>query len=526
MVLPREFSIDEIKTMAQACPQGLGLEVFVHGALCFCVSGRCYWSSYLGGKSGLRGRCVQPCRRTYGQRNRKAGYFSCLDLSLDFLVKSLSRINEVKCWKIEGRKKGAHYVYYTTAAYKLFRDNPSDPKAKKEGLAILERALGRPGTHYTFLPQKPHPAVSADASDARTDSGLLAGKTMKTPEGAVYIKPRLELIPGDLLRLGREDDSFHTTLKIRSRVPKGGRLDIKRKGKPRIPANAHVFLIDRREPGLVKAVRELEQELSQIRLPGAKMSSEFSPASPAPWVRSERPVELALRRSPPRGKPDRKAGFPALWLGRETLGSISRTMFPRVSWWLPPVIWPDEEQGLSRFISQAVSQGAARFVLNSPWQIKLFPAPARDSNQVRLTAGPFCNTANPLALESLKRMGFSSAIVSPELAGREILDLPSLSPLPLGIVLSGFWPVGISRIKPKSLKTMTPLTSPKGENFWTRAMGQNLWIYPGWPLDLSEKKGELERAGYVLFVNIIEPRPKTLPDPGRTSLFNWDAGLL
>ncbi|MCP4681586.1 MAG: U32 family peptidase, partial [Desulfobacterales bacterium] len=73
VVIPREFDIDEIRTMAAACPGGVGLEVFVHGALCYGISGRCYWSSYMGGKSGLRGRCVQPCRRVYnfkGQEKR------------------------------------------------------------------------------------------------------------------------------------------------------------------------------------------------------------------------------------------------------------------------------------------------------------------------------------------------------------------------------------------------------------------------------------------------------------------------
>ena len=85
IVLPRELSIDEIKTMASACPQGLDLEVFVHGALCYGVSGRCYWSSYLGGKSGLRGRCVQPCRRLYTQDGQNGRFFSCQDLSLDVL---------------------------------------------------------------------------------------------------------------------------------------------------------------------------------------------------------------------------------------------------------------------------------------------------------------------------------------------------------------------------------------------------------------------------------------------------------
>ena len=89
VVLPRELNIDEIKQLAEACPDNIGLEVFVHGALCYGVSGRCYWSSFLGGKSGLRGRCVQPCRRLYRQEGGPKRYFSCQDLSLDVLVKVL-----------------------------------------------------------------------------------------------------------------------------------------------------------------------------------------------------------------------------------------------------------------------------------------------------------------------------------------------------------------------------------------------------------------------------------------------------
>ena len=78
VVLPRELTIDEIKQMAAVCPRNLSLEVFVHGALCYGVSGRCYWSSYLGGKSGLRGRCVQPCRRMYAVQKISRRSFSII----------------------------------------------------------------------------------------------------------------------------------------------------------------------------------------------------------------------------------------------------------------------------------------------------------------------------------------------------------------------------------------------------------------------------------------------------------------
>ncbi|MGM0655421.1 MAG: peptidase U32 family protein, partial [Thermodesulfobacteriota bacterium] len=81
--------------MAAAVPGTMDLEVFVHGALCYAVSGRCYWSSWFGGKSALRGRCVQPCRRMYEQNGKKARYFSCMDLSADVLAKVLKEIPNI-----------------------------------------------------------------------------------------------------------------------------------------------------------------------------------------------------------------------------------------------------------------------------------------------------------------------------------------------------------------------------------------------------------------------------------------------
>ena len=172
VILPRELSIDEIREICAAAPQGLDLELFVHGALCYCVSGRCYWSSYLGGKSGLRGRCVQPCRRVYKHKNREGAFFSCLDLSLDLMAKTLLDIPNLSAWKIEGRRKGPHYVYYVTSAYKMLRDNPSDPEVKKAVEDILEMALGRPSTRGRFLPQHEAPVTSPDGRRFRPPTSL------------------------------------------------------------------------------------------------------------------------------------------------------------------------------------------------------------------------------------------------------------------------------------------------------------------------------------------------------------------
>jgi putative protease len=223
VVVPRELDIDEIRAMAAACPDGLGLEVFIHGALCYSVSGRCYWSSFLGGKSGLRGRCVQPCRRQYQQRNRPQRHFSCMDLSHDVLVKVLRTIPEVKTWKIEGRKKGPHYVYHTVMAYRMLRDEGHDPQKKREALQLLEQSLGRPTTHYRFLPQRPQIPLQPETP---TGSGLMVGIVKGTAQNP-YISPRQPLLAGDVLRVGYEDDAGHTIVRVRKPIARNGRLNFK-----------------------------------------------------------------------------------------------------------------------------------------------------------------------------------------------------------------------------------------------------------------------------------------------------------
>ena len=66
VVLPRELTLDELKEITkEAHKLGIEVEIFVHGAQCYCYSGRCLFSSFIGGRSGNRGTCAQPCRKPY-----------------------------------------------------------------------------------------------------------------------------------------------------------------------------------------------------------------------------------------------------------------------------------------------------------------------------------------------------------------------------------------------------------------------------------------------------------------------------
>jgi len=510
VVLPRELTIDEIRQMAAACPPGLGLEVFVHGALCYGVSGRCYWSSLLGGKSGLRGRCVQPCRRRYRQDHAASSPFACMDLGLDVLVKVLAEIPQITGWKIEGRKKGPHYVFYTVAAYKLLRDEGRQTQAKKDALFLLERALGRQTTHYGFLPQRPQSPVQSGRPSA---SGQMIGTAKGTP---VQLRPREPLLAGDLLRVGFEDDEWHTLVRIKRSVPAGGRLTLNVAKVPEI--GCPVYLIDRREAALAGMLEDLEK---QVKPP----AGDDGPCAalplklPRPLPAKGRPLDLPVYRQPGKARGEQTG----LWLSRQALDQVDARSHSRIWWWLPPVVWPSDETALKALIEAALAAGARRFVLNAPWQMAVFGQ--TKGKGLWLWAGPFCNLTNPAAFDQLAREGFGGAIVSPELGKADLKALARSSPLTLGMVIYGDYPLCLSRIKPAHLKMDTAFVSPKGESAWMRAYGPDVWVFPGWRLDLRPFKSELAAMGYTLFASLLEPLPEGFAPLKRPGPWNWDIGL-
>jgi len=514
VVVPRELDIDELRALGEACPDGLGLEVFVHGALCYSVSGRCYWSSFLGGKSGLRGRCVQPCRRQYRQRNDARRHFSCTDLSHDVLVKVLRTIPQVRTWKIEGRKKGPHYVYYTVRAYRMLRDEGHDPEKKREALALLKQSLGRPATHYRFLPQRPQSPLQPGTP---TGSGLLVG-TVKGPAHSLYIAPRQPLLAGDVLRVGYEDDAGHAVVRVRQPVPRSGRLPFKPGRRSPGGSRTPVFLTDRREPELQRRLAGFEKALPDP--PAA------TPQTPSAGVNMPKAIRVKAR--PARDMVVQRTaahraskGGRATWLSAGSVQQATPKSMGELWWWLPPVIWPAAEEETRTLIERLLKGGARRFVLNAPWQAGLFTYPEK----LILWAGPFCNLANPLALGLLKQAGFAGAFVSPELGREAFLEMPKLSPLPLGMVLTGFWPLGLSRVLSEAIDPGQPFTSPRGEQAWVKRWEDTFWLFPNWRLDLSGQRRVLERAGYQWFAHLEEPLPKTIKLKNRPGLWNWNIGL-
>ena len=113
VVLAREMSKKEIE---KCCEIPVELEVFVHGALCMCVSGQCYLSAMIGSRSGNRGACAQPCRLPFSVNNQKGGH--ALSLKDNSIVNYLGELQNmgVASAKIEGRMKRPEYVSAAVSA--------------------------------------------------------------------------------------------------------------------------------------------------------------------------------------------------------------------------------------------------------------------------------------------------------------------------------------------------------------------------------------------------------------------------
>ena len=130
VVLSRELSGKEIETIKKNCHAEL--EVFVHGAMCMSYSGQCLMSSVLGGRSGNRGKCAQPCRLAYRQKDGKEQfYLSLKDMSLIRHLEELQKMG-VASLKIEGRMKGPDYVAAVVGTYRRCLDERRMPKKEEE----------------------------------------------------------------------------------------------------------------------------------------------------------------------------------------------------------------------------------------------------------------------------------------------------------------------------------------------------------------------------------------------------------
>ena len=179
VVLARECSREDIAAVCRACPAEV--EVFGHGALCMCYSGQCAFSALIGGRSGNRGTCAQPCRLPYGF-NAPAKNTYPLSLKDSCLASRLEDMADmgVSCVKLEGRMKRPEYVAVVTDIYaRLIRERRRPTPAEAQALELAfsrsgfteDYWLGRhgPAMFGTRLENTPEPKELFAAARARCE---------------------------------------------------------------------------------------------------------------------------------------------------------------------------------------------------------------------------------------------------------------------------------------------------------------------------------------------------------------------
>ncbi|WP_422486982.1 DUF3656 domain-containing U32 family peptidase [Gudongella sp. DL1XJH-153] len=207
VVLAREVPYKEILRIKKN--SDIELEVFIHGALCFSYSGQCLMSSLIGGRSGNRGTCAQPCRMEYNMIDAKGKIAGNLDKGHYLSTRDLNTLDEigklinagVKSFKIEGRMKRPEYVATVVSAYRKVIDCGSDSLTQGERVNV-EQIFNREFTKGHTFGDFGNDFVSVERPDNR---GRVIGKVIASDKNKIQVLLSENVNIGD----GLEWDTYH-----------------------------------------------------------------------------------------------------------------------------------------------------------------------------------------------------------------------------------------------------------------------------------------------------------------------------
>lgn len=208
VVPARELSLKEIRRMKELT--GMEIECFVHGALCYCYSGQCLMSSLIGGRSGNRGQCAQPCRLPYTVNKEKKHWLSPKDICTLELIPDLIEAG-IDSFKIEGRMKRPEYVAGVTSIYRKYVDLYLEKGRKgfavsekdKEVLMDLYNRGGFSSGYYTR-----HNGRDMMSMQRPNHAGVAAVSVMSQKGREVSGKALTEIHKGDVLEFGEKQENY------------------------------------------------------------------------------------------------------------------------------------------------------------------------------------------------------------------------------------------------------------------------------------------------------------------------------
>ncbi len=323
VVLARENTLEDIRAIHDAVPE-LGLETFIHGALCISYSGQCYMSGMISERSANRGSCAQSCRKDYVLTDAGTG----LELDRGFLIsaKDLAASDHlggiadagVSCLKIEGRKKRPEYVATVTSGYRAFLDRLADgapavptPKEMEPLVQIYSRGFtggmygGRAGREYVT---RTHPdnrgrelGVVERVANHTASRELIVrvSSPLMTGDGIGFEAPEsiggasVGFTVGDVRTLGANDDAMTQAIALPPRVTVGAGWKVIR--------SSEAALLERARASYASLPAEIRQRRVRVDVrvfgsAGAPLKAVFKADDEMVTVRSEINLAPAARR--------------------------------------------------------------------------------------------------------------------------------------------------------------------------------------------------------------------------------------
>ncbi|MBW1974459.1 MAG: U32 family peptidase [Deltaproteobacteria bacterium] len=531
VVLARELPLSTVVQFAKASP--IELEVFVHGALCYSYSGFCYASSFRGGKSGLEGKCVQPCRLKFRQGKREGFFLSCNDFCGLRHVPELKR-SGVKALKIEGRMKSPDYVYSVVRAYRMILDadgKEAERKAIEEAEAILADSPSRKFTEGFWSDD---PSSSVLTPHRSGTSGIWVGvvQRMKGRKAAV-VKVRRSITVGDLLRPESNRGKEEPLARVKSIQTMDGKelksanagTTVLIVGMPQLPEGSRLFRVGSAwSANVLTNPREIwnrikSETVTALSLLIASEEGGFQAELEIPDIRRQvrkSGKKLILKIGSTAELP-MALNSPAKWvILKATLSNLRslsemrllKAQKERLILSLPSPYM--ESDNLRRAIMWFISKGFILWEVNNLAHLELLKGCNITGTKLGIVAGVRLNIRNHFAIAHLAELGCSWVTLSAEMSEGELRALMD-DPLPAAPIVTVFhWmPIMISALHPK-LMEQKPFFSPRGEGYVYKKQGSFALVFPDRPVSWFAFISDLEKMGYRLFEIDISEGPRSL----------------
>ena len=510
VVLARELSLPEVEHITKHC--GIETECFVHGALCMCVSGQCYMSAFLGGRSGNRGSCAGPCRLPFEANalpEGKPGRLHHLSLKDNSVIDKLDQLQAlgVASAKIEGRLRTPEYVAAAVSACLAGRESRAYDRD------LLKNAFSRSGFTSGYLDGKIDGTMfgvrsEADAEQTKKTLPMLR-ELYRRERSRVPVKMKLEIEEGGE-KLTVMDADGNKAFAYGDAEPQPARTDpteslhrslAKTGGTPFAALAEDITVEMDGGPWFVpgSAVNELRREALDALLKKREVLR--------PWPTTDEHVPaLPMRTLPPRRTlrarfesweqvPERALdGIEYLILPIAQADRVPREWRAKTLLELPRVMFGRLEEDTARRIAATQDAGFAGYEVSNIAHLRL-------CRGLPMSGSFGLNITNQLAAQFYADNGLGSMLILPEVKDSDISTIAPThdgSPVPTGVLAYGHMPLMVTRACPLQnihdcahCDKTGVLTDRKAKKFPVRCGLGVRTIYNPVPIYMGDKPGAL-----------------------------------